>query len=369
MFGTEKRLHRLSTSNIHPCEIPSLPMLKRFIHWITKKLSELRNGNSGDWAWLNSKPMPLPAMNRHLWRSADPSITYYLLLTLSVIIATFGLLSNSAAVIIGAMIIAPLMGPISGIAFSIVLNNRRLLRRSMLGLITGCTLAIATATAISLSVGIQTPTAEILARVRPNLMDLGVALAAGTAGAYASSRRDIANALPGVAIAVALVPPLGVVGYGVALSSQSITGGALLLFATNLAAIIFSGSVVFLFQRYGSIARAQRGLTIAVTALILLGIPLAFSFQDLVLRERTRTEINRLIRRRTLTFADRSIRTLNVDRIGRELYVDLEVAAPPNTVTEKQVQLVQDFLQRQLDRPIYLNVTVVPVEIFVAPAN
>lgn len=267
-------------------------MFKQILKWSSQKITGLRTANSGDWAWLDVKPMPLPVLNRKLWKVAEPSIPYYVLLSLSVVIATLGLLANSAATIIGAMIVAPLMGPILGMAFSMIMSNRRLLRRSTLALVTGALMSIAIGAMICRLVGIETLTPEITARTSPNLLDLGVALAAGGAGAFAFSRRDIADALPGVAIAVALVPPLSVIGIGIALNLQDVTFGSSLLFLTNLTGIIFSGGLILLLQRYGSLARAQKGLTLAIIALFILGIPLALSFQDVVIREQTRSQIS-----------------------------------------------------------------------------
>jgi uncharacterized hydrophobic protein (TIGR00271 family) len=344
-------------------------IFKRFLSWSNRQTAGIRKGNSGNWAWLSVKPMPLVVLNRKLWKVAEPSLTYYVLLALSVVIATLGLLANSAATIIGAMIVAPLMGPILGIAFSMIMSNRRLLRRSALSLITGTLMSIAIGTLICQLVGIETLTPEIIARTSPNLIDLGVALAAGSAGAFAFSRRDIADALSGVAIAVALVPPLSVVGIGIALNLQQVTFGSLLLFLTNLTGIIFSGGLVLLLQRYGSIDRAQRGLMVAITALVILGIPLGLSFQNVVLQEQTRTQISRLIRQQTLTFSDKDIRSLSVQRQQGELLVDLEVSAAAGSISESQVNLVHDFLQSQMGREITLNVTVIPTEQFTSPAQ
>ncbi len=102
----------------------------------------ITKGNSGEWKWLSSKPVPLAGLNRSLWRSAEPSLSFYVLLSLSGTISTFGLLASSAATIIGAMIVAPLMGPILGIAFSTVMGNRRLFKRSLLSVVTGILLVI-----------------------------------------------------------------------------------------------------------------------------------------------------------------------------------------------------------------------------------
>jgi hypothetical protein len=113
----------------------------------------------------------------------------------------------------------------------------------------------------------------------------------------------------------------------------------------------------------------EKGLAISVAALILLAIPLEVSFQDLLVKERIRAEINQLLRRKTLTFADRDIRSLNVYRRGRELVVDLEAVARPNTITERQVELVQDFLQNALGTTLTLNVQIIPVEQFTVPGR
>lgn len=322
----------------------------------------ITKGNSGDWKWLSSKPVPLAGLNRSLWRSAEPSLSFYVLLSLSGTISTFGLLASSAATIIGAMIVAPLMGPILGIAFSTVMGNRRLFKRSLLSVVTGILLVILISVVICRLTGLSTLTSEIEARTAPTLLDLGVALAAGTAGAYAKSRRDISDALPGVAIAVALVPPLSVVGVGIANGLPAVTGGASLLFLTNLVGIIFSGSAVFLMQRYGSITRAKRGLMVAIASLGILAIPLGLSFQDLVVKQRIRDEIRFTINRQTLTFAEQDIRRFEVRRRGNQFLIDIDVAAQPGAISETQVQLVKEFLQKKLDTPVSMKVTLIPVE-------
>lgn len=230
-----------------------LRLIKKVGGWGKKKFAWLWESNSGDWPWLAEKPMPIAGLNRQLWRGAVPSISFYVLLSLSGIIATLGLLANSAATIIGAMIIAPLMGPIIAIAYSMVTRNQRLLKRSSYTLVKGILLTVGISMLIAKLVGIRTFGSEIVGRVSPTLLDMGVALAAGAAGSYATSRRSIGNALPGVAISVALVPPLSVVGIGLAMNSHSTSVGASLLFLANLSGIIFSGALVFLCQRYGSL--------------------------------------------------------------------------------------------------------------------
>lgn len=332
--------------------------------WSSRQVVTLKERNKGGWHWMQTRSVPLASLNRSLWRSAESSSNYYLLLFLSGTIATLGLLANSSATVIGAMIVAPLMGPIEGISFAMVMANRRLLKRASLSLVLGSLLTVVTAAIISNVVGIDSLTAEISARTRPTLLDLGVALAAGAAGALAKSRRGISDALPGVAIAVALVPPLSVIGIGVAFASQTVFWGALLLFLTNLVGIIFSGGLVFLSQRYGSVERAKRGMMIAVTTLLCLGIPLSLSFQDLSIKKQASININRIIRNNSTAFADANIRALSIQRDNGKIDVYLDVEALPASITKAQIDSVREMLSESLHQPVSLHVDVIPIERF-----
>ena len=110
--------------------------------WVRKEVFDFWHQNSGEWSWAEEKPRPIAAVNRSLWRSSVPSISFYAMLGLSSVISTLGLLAGSAAVIIGAMIIAPLMGSILGMGYAIVVGNRRLLKRSALTTFKGILLAV-----------------------------------------------------------------------------------------------------------------------------------------------------------------------------------------------------------------------------------
>lgn len=169
------------------------------------------------------------------------------LMMLSTAIAVFGILADSTAVVIGAMLVAPLMFPVLGAAAAIVMGwPLRLIRRVLLVAV-GSVLAVVLAAAISFVVPgrVDPLPAELMARTSPNLLDLGIALAAGTAGAYGQVRRHAANALTGVAVAVALVPPLAVVGITLQLMEWQLTLGALLLFLANVVGIVIAASITF----------------------------------------------------------------------------------------------------------------------------
>ena len=341
-----------------------------YIRYFLKKfhLKKFWHLHNGDWHWLKEKPTPIASINRSLWRASVPSFAFHFMLGLSAIIATLGLLANSVAIIIGAMIIAPLIGPIMGMTYSTIIGNRRLLRRSSLTLLSGVILTIALSWIVASAVGLKTVDSEIWSRANPTLIDLGIAMAAGAAGAFANTRRRIADALPGVAIAVALVPPLSVVGIGLSLANIQLAAGSSLLFLTNLISIIFTGGLVFLFQSYGNLERAKHGLFFSTCMLFLLGFPLYFSLNNLLIEKNVHYQINDLIINRTETFANVDIESIVVTPRPDRLEVEMEVSAPIDSISQNQINLVRDFLVKQIGQSIELDVEVSPVRKLQAPA-
>ena len=333
----------------------------------TKNLEEFWNSESGDWHWLTEKPIPIASLSRNLWRASVPSLSFYFLLGLSGVIATLGLLADSVAIIIGAMIIAPLIGPITGIAYSTTIANRRLLRRSFLTLATGTIFTIFISFLIAWIIGLKTITPEILSRTNPTLIDLVIALAAGAAGAFANTRRRIADALPGVAIAVALVPPLSVVGIGLAFRNSSLAFGASVLFITNLTGIIFSGVIILLLQSYGNVKRAKQGLIFSVAMLVVLGIPLGWSLRGLIVENNVRYSVNQIVRNEAAAFNNSDIRLIEVSPSQEPILVEIEVAAEPNSLNRDRLSQVKQSLTEQLDKPVKLEVKVVPLETITLP--
>ncbi len=223
---------------------------------------------------------------RQLHGGARPRVDYFILMGLSAVIATFGLLQNSTAVIIGAMLVAPLFTPLMALSMAIVRGNVKLLRLAVESMLKGIAAAIAIAYVFTSLGASTTITSEITARTAPNLLDLGVALAAGVVGAYAVSRDRVAAALPGVAIAAALMPPLAVIGIGIGVGDLSIAGGASLLVATNLIAIALGGAVTLVLLGFRPIRHGQKsnwrtGWASALILFLLITISLlAFSVQS-----------------------------------------------------------------------------------------
>ena len=209
---------------------------------------------------------------------------FMVMLVLSVVIAVLGLSLNSDAVVIGAMLIAPLMTPLIGTAAALVMGWPRRLAQSGLAVLAGSAAAMGISYVLTLLLPAagQALTPAVLSRTSPDLRDLVVALAAGAAGAYATAREDVSAALPGVAVAVALVPPLAAAGFTLAIGREDLTGGAVLLFVANLVAIVLISSVVLAASgfvpsgRFRAVSgRIRFGLLSAVVALVLVAAPLA----------------------------------------------------------------------------------------------
>jgi len=219
----------------------------------------------------------------HLRDASHPDFDYFVLVLLSSIIATQGLLVDSPAIVIGAMLVAPLMSPFIGLGLSSITGDERLLRDSASALLRGALLAVIVALVIAWTnrhlpfvVLLELPN-QIITRTTPSPIDLTVALAGGAAAAFALAMPNISAALPGVAIATALMPPLCTIGIGLAMGRMDVAGGATLLFITNAVTITFAASLVFFSLGFrgpltNSQQRVPRSLFVsAIFTLILLG--------------------------------------------------------------------------------------------------
>lgn len=246
---------------------------------------------------------------------------YAFMTMMSAGIAVLGLLLSSPAVVIGAMLISPLMSPILGFGFSLALFDFAEMRRSVLALVIGAFAAVVfTALIVTLS-PLQAPTAEIVARTRPNLFDLGVALFAALAGSFAIIRGR-GETIVGVAIATALMPPLAVVGYGLATWNLPVLGGAFALFATNFITIALAATAMARYYGFGHHLSSRQSWTQTIVLLCVfavMAVPLGLS-------------LNR-IAREALTVSQ--VRSLLNDRFGNDARVtqlEVEFDRQPNVV-------------------------------------
>ena len=228
-------------------------------------------------------------------------IRFGVLLILASAIATYGLLGDSVATVIGAMIVAPLMLPIMGLAFGITIGDRKAILSSILVGLAGIATAIAVGFVLAQTMSSAfdpTSNSQIMARTSPRLVDLAAALATGLAGAFATGRKDISDTLPGVAIAISLVPPLTNVGILLAAGRADLALGSLLLFVTNYLAIVLTGVFVFALMGYPGAAlitkslRARRiAIALVIIMVLVVATPLAITsnqiFRDNVAESRT----------------------------------------------------------------------------------
>jgi len=227
---------------------------------------------------------------------------FAVLLFLSTFIATYGVIGDSTATVIGAMIIAPLMRPIMAATAGLVMGNLRRAGFSFLTVVAGVIGVIGLSfllTEITITRVISFDTnSQLTGRILPRLIDLYVALAAGAAGAFALSRDDVADSLPGVAMAIALVPPLCVVGIGLAQGEIGAASGAFLLFLTNFLAILLAGGGVLVLlglsaATFKGLTRdARRGSFILITiGILLVAIPLGSTsirfYEDNLVKQET----------------------------------------------------------------------------------
>ena len=185
------------------------------------------------------------AVVRKLLESSTPDFDFFYLVGLSVIMATLGLLADSPSIVIGSMLIAPLLYPILGVALGLVMSNFEVLGRSMLTLTKSLIIALVLSVITTLLFGDGFVTQEMSTRIDPSLIHFMVAVVAGAAVSFALAQPQWSETLPGIAISVALIPPLAVVGSGIALLDMAVIKGSLVMLIVNLLGIIFSAMVSF----------------------------------------------------------------------------------------------------------------------------
>ncbi|MCE7858942.1 MAG: DUF389 domain-containing protein [Chloroflexi bacterium CFX2] len=306
--------------------------------------------------------------------SASPAFDFFLLVVLSCSIATMGLVTNSPAVIIGAMLVAPLMSPIIGLGLASITGKARLAESALLALALGGGLAVLLSTIMTLVnrslpfVALYELPGEVMARTHPSPIDLVIALAGGLAAAYAMTRPNISAALPGVAIATALMPPLCTVGIGLALENWSVAGGALLLFVTNAITIAFAAALVFFLQGFAPRRRSEeqnatRSLLIAAGLTLTLLIPLSYYSVKFFNEANENRSIQEIISNEVGRVNGSELIDLDVQRIGDglDMVITVRTSIP---LKYEQVTELQKSIATSLQQPVTLKVNQVLAEQF-----
>jgi uncharacterized hydrophobic protein (TIGR00271 family) len=311
---------------------------------------------------------------RQVRRAGRPNRDFYSMIALSAGIASIGLLLNSAAVIIGAMLVAPLMSAITGMGMAIIQGDLRFLLLTFRGVLRGSAIAIFTGFIFGLVNFHKNITQEILSRTEPSNLDLLVALISGVAAAYALSRKNVSNSLPGVAIAVALVPPLATVGVCLSIGSWELAYGAFKLFMSNMVAIVFASAVVFAsfgFKPNIDTTQDHRRIKVFHRSFIASGILVAIMFsilitqtvediQDASLNDKVHLELTYHLGKLGIK-AKLSDWKISTTKKG-ELRVNLQLRSSKK-ITNKEVEALEDRLEIGLKKQVILDITVIPVNL------
>ena len=313
--------------------------------------------------WIKRKIPRVPPdmrekLRQELLEEAQLDTNFLVLNLSSCVIATLGLLINSAAVIIGAMLIAPLMLPLRGLSLGALDTDRQLVRTSLTTLVVGTLVAIIISGLVGGIFGLPATSfgQEILGRTQPNLADLGIAVAAGAISGFAKIRRKLSDALAGTAISVALMPPICVVGIAISQQAWQLSSGAFLLYITNLLGITLACVLIFIlggyYLNYSQTSQAIGGF-LAMTGMLIF--PLFISFGNLLHQERFEGEIKNILERKTVTVGQQS------ELVGLEVqwptfpwsqdYPVILLTVRENTenpITPTQVRLVERLIERNL---------------------
>jgi len=279
---------------------------------------------------------------------------YAFMTMMSAGIAVLGLLLSSPAVVIGAMLISPLMNPILGLGFSLALFDFGETRRSLFALIAGAVIAVAFTALIVLASPLKAPTSEILARTRPNLFDLLVALFAALAGTFAIIRGR-GETIVGVAIATALMPPLAVVGFGLATWNMPVLAGSFALFITNLMTIALSATVVARFYGFGHYLSSKQSLLQTVILFLIfagMSVPLGISLTRIAAETVTATKVRSFLSEKF--GAQSRVTQLDIDFDRDPIAIRSVVIAPRTAAADSAV--LEKALAMQLNRPVKLKV-------------
>jgi|SRR5690554_2171165 len=294
---------------------------------------------------------------------SGPSARYLFMTMMSVGIAVLGLLLSSPAVVIGAMLISPLMGPILGIGFALATFDFTELRRALGAFALGSLFAVAFAALIVLASPLQAATAEIMARTRPNLFDLLVALFAALAGTFAIIRGR-GETIVGVAIATALMPPLAVVGYGLATWNLPVFVGSLALFGTNFVTIALAATIMARLYGFGHQLSGKQTMMQTVVLLLSfaamatpLGLALGQIAREALFVSQVRSELSQRFG------PDARVTQLEVD-FHRTPWEVRSVVVAPRSMATSAAGLRRE-LARDLGRPISLQLN----QILVDPAE
>ncbi|MBU4232093.1 MAG: DUF389 domain-containing protein, partial [Proteobacteria bacterium] len=313
-------------------------------------------GRAGRFQWLSTTPERLQRVREEITLGSEPKVSFYALLTTASLIASFGLIANSTAVIIGAMLVSPLMTPIIGISLALVVSDTPLLGRALRAEVLGVVLAIGVAAILGVFPLALQPTPEMLSRTEPNLMDLLVAVLAGFAGTYALIDARLSPALPGVAIATAIVPPLANSGLCLAMGAYQGAWGSFLLFFANFLAILLVSAGTFVAAgmapriTWSNKWEFVRTFGVALAGFFLVAILLTHTLVRIVKERYLNRDLRAIITEKLSQFPSTSLVDLLQKDYEDKLYV-LATVRTPSVIAPDKVMAIQEALASRLKRP------------------
>jgi len=303
-------------------------------------------------------------------RGSRTSADFSVMITIAAAIAALGLLLNSPAVIIGAMLVAPLMTAILGMGLSIVMGDMRSFWTALNTTLRGSVLATITGAMVALIVPSATVTQELLNRGNPTLLDLGIALGSGIAAAYALSRRDVSAALVGVAIAAALAPPLTTIGISLVLGQWWLAGNALLLFLTNIVSIVAAGGLTFFILGFrpapgqpGGFRILRQGAQGIALLLLLVFILLTLLTRQSFQESQLNAAVEAALQLETQRIAGVELVdwTLLDEKNDKDETLQLDVTVRvPQAMSYQEARDLQERVAAHLERPVALSLEMVP---------
>ncbi|MCP4406492.1 MAG: TIGR00341 family protein, partial [Gammaproteobacteria bacterium] len=291
-----------------------------------------------------------------LREDAKINSTYLVLMVLSTMLATIGLYLDNAAVIIGAMLLAPLMTPIVSFAMGLLRSDQGLLKNSAWKILIGITIALLASSLIAQLFPHKPMTEEMQGRLNPTLLDLAVAIISGVAAAYSKSYKEIIQSLAGVAIAVALVPPLAVAGIGIGRGDFYFFFQAFLLFSTNLIGIILAATYTFRVLGYSSVVRSKHSVGVVLLFLGLIAVPLYLSYDRIV--EKMTVERNWQKERFLVNGKYIIIQKANLSRRGDKQIIMMELLAREHLTREDLTQF-REKIQTNFNKKLIIRATII----------
>jgi uncharacterized hydrophobic protein (TIGR00271 family) len=301
------------------------------------------------------------AVYEDIKRGSEPELRFYAMVAVSTAIAALGLFMNSTAVVIGAMLVAPLMTPIFGIALALVRGDASLLGRAIRAEIVGVILTVSFAACFGLVIPELEVTQEMLSRTSPNLLDLLVAVFAGSAGAYAMVDEHISPALPGVAIATAIVPPLANSGLCIALGAYYGAMGSFLLFFANFLSILLVASAIFfasgMAREFESITKKDviRRFGLAAFGFLIVAALLSKGLYDMVQTRHITDSIKSVLSEELSHLTATELRKVVHHKYENKIFVLAHVHAS-NDIQPSRVKLMETALENKIKAPVKLFV-------------